>query len=56
MLRRRIVNKLKKVGLMASGIRRRVSKKRNTRRLVQRRVKQIAMRLEGSTITPTDYQ
>lgn len=41
---------------MASGIRRRISNKRNTRRLVQRRVKQIAMRLEGSTFTPTEIQ
>lgn len=54
MLRRRRTNNLKKVGLLSTNIRRRISNKRDSRRLVQRRVKQIAMRLEGTTITPNE--
>lgn len=40
---------------MSTNIRRRVAKKRNTRRLVQRRVKQIGMRMEGSTLNTTEF-
>lgn len=50
MLRRRRVNRLKKMGLMSTGIRRHIANKRNTRRLVHRRIKQIPMSLEGSSI------
>jgi len=41
------------MSLMSTSIRRHIANKRNTRRLVQRRIKQIPMSLEGSTINKT---
>ncbi|GHB64731.1 hypothetical protein GCM10008107_12430 [Psychrosphaera saromensis] len=56
MLRRRRTNNLKKVGLMNTSMRRRVANRHKTRRLVHRRIKQIPMSLEGSTINRTENQ
>lgn len=39
---------------MSTAIRRRVANKRNSRKLVHRRVKQTSMRLEGVALTPTE--